>query len=84
MTRRGADLSALSPEEAEIVRVFAAALRQIHEQELEERRFVLHEFEALRDAIVALNRGLHEVATQWEPKITAAAMKPAPGHGRLR
>jgi hypothetical protein len=53
--RCGVDLPALSPKEAEIVRVFADALRQLRELEIEKLRFALYGLELYCDGMDALN-----------------------------
>ena len=52
--RRDVDLSALPPDMAEIVRAFAAALRQAREEETEKLLLTLYELELLRDGVAEL------------------------------
>jgi hypothetical protein len=49
------DLSALSPAEAEIVRVFRAALEQAHDAHVARMRRTLSVLELLRDGVAAIN-----------------------------
>ena len=53
--RYGIDWSRLTPAEAEIVRVFAAALEQAHEEHVARMRRTLSVLELLRDGVAALN-----------------------------
>jgi hypothetical protein len=48
------DLSALSPEEAEVVREFAADLRQAREEETERLLLALYKLELFADGMAAL------------------------------
>jgi hypothetical protein len=50
----------LSPKEAEIVRAFAAALRQARKLESEKLRFALYELELYCDGVDALNADMRE------------------------
>jgi hypothetical protein len=57
--RRDADLSALSPADMdEIVRTFAATLRQTRELETERLRFAISQLELFRDEMIAWNEGM--------------------------
>jgi hypothetical protein len=60
----GADLS---PYEAEIVRVFAAALQQAHAEHVERMRRTLSVFELLRDGVATINADMR--AWQWPTKL---------------
>jgi hypothetical protein len=55
------DLSALPPDQAEIVRVFAAALRQVREEETKMLRLSLYKLELLRAGMAELNADLRAV-----------------------
>jgi hypothetical protein len=61
--RDDVDLSALSPYEAEIVRVFAAALEQAHAEHVERMRRTLSVLELLRDGAAEINADMR--AGQW-------------------
>ena len=61
--RYGIDWSRLTPTEAEIVRVFAAALEQAHAEHVERMRRTLSVFELLRDGVAAINADMR--AWQW-------------------
>jgi hypothetical protein len=52
--RCGADLSALSPKDREVVRAFAAALRQVREEETEMLQLTLYKLELFHDGMIAL------------------------------
>ena len=52
--RRDVDLSALPPDKAEVVRAFAATLRQAREEETEKLLLSLYGFELFCDGIAAL------------------------------
>jgi hypothetical protein len=52
--RSGVDLSALSPDAAEVVRAFAAALQQACEEETEKMLFSLYGLELFCDGMAAL------------------------------
>jgi hypothetical protein len=55
----GVDLSTLPPDQAEIVRVFAAALRQVREQEVELLRLTtVYRLKRLRAGMRELNADL--------------------------
>ena len=52
--RRDVDLSALPPDMAEIVRAFAAALRQAREEETEKLHLALYGLDLFHDGMIAL------------------------------
>jgi hypothetical protein len=52
--RRDVDLSALPPDKAEVVRAFAATLRQAREEETEKLLLTLYGLELFHDGMIAL------------------------------
>ena len=70
--RRDVDLSALSPGEAEIVRVFRIALEQAHEEHVARMRHTLSVLELLRDGVA---RGAFAVTADRRRRTAAATRR---------
>jgi hypothetical protein len=58
-------MSPLSPDEAEIVRAFRAALQQVREEELRRMRHTLSVLELLRDGVAAINADMRAGSCAW-------------------
>jgi hypothetical protein len=61
----------------EIVRTFAATLRQIREVESEKLRFTLYQLELFRDAMAAWNAGMRAVVAKLSER-PSVGLPPAP------
>jgi hypothetical protein len=64
----------------EIVRVFAAALQQVREQETELLRLSLYKLELLRDGMVTLNADLRAGKLDRTPKVKTGPLNEACKH----